>query len=140
MLLTEMFLPGLAGSDKIGSKAEAEILKVDNAYQKAVLAADATRLSKIFDDDVVIIHSDGTTDNKGGFISAISSGRLKMLTYSRSDVSVRVYQGAALLYSQTKKTFLYKGSQATDEDISIVTYVNKGGVWRIVAMQNTHRQ
>jgi len=140
MLLTVVFMPGLSGSDNIGSKAEAEILKVDNAYQKAVLAADAMSLSKIFDDDVLIIHSDGTTDNKGGFIGAISSGRLKMSTYTRSGVSVRVYNGVAMLFSQTRKTFLYKGSQATDEDVSIITYVNKGGVWRIVAMQNTHRQ
>ena len=122
------------------SKVEAQILEVDKVYQKAILTADAIGLAKAFDDDVLISSiPTETTDNKTGFISAISSGRLKMLTYSRTDVSVRVYKAAAILYSRTKKTFLYKGGHATDEDVSIVTYVNKSGMWKIVAMQNTHR-
>src|SRR5258708_5622921 len=82
--LAEFFLPGLIASGKI----EAEILEADAGYQRAVLTSDAMGLAKIFEDDVLIIHSDGTIDNKANFISAMSSGRLKMLTYSRTDVRV----------------------------------------------------
>ncbi len=118
--------------------AKTEVLNADANYREAVLRADANTLANIFSDDVLIIHSDGTTDSKMNFVSAISSGRLKMESYERSNVQVRVFGSVAVLFSRTKKAFTYKGTPGVDVDLSTMTYVKLGSLWKVVAMQNTH--
>jgi ketosteroid isomerase-like protein len=116
-----------------------EVLKTDAAYRAAILQADIESLTTILKEDLVIVHSDGTTDNRANFLDAISSGRLRLQSYDRINASVHIYGSTALLLSETRKTFTYKGSAATDDDTSLVTYVKEGARWRMVAMQNTHR-
>lgn len=132
-------LPGQAVHRQIvtGSDAEAEVLKTDADYRYAVLHGDAVKLASIFADDILIVHSDGGTDSKMNFLNAISSGRLKLTSYERSNVRVRTYGSVALMFSKTSKTFAYKGSPGKANDTSIVTFSRTGNRWRIVAMQNT---
>jgi hypothetical protein len=49
--------------------------------QRAVLGGDTNKLPRLFADDILIVHSDGTTDSKANFLGAISSRRLKMRYY-----------------------------------------------------------
>ncbi len=66
--------------------AKAQILATDAQYRDAVLRGDAAKLAIIFAQDILIVHSDGGTDTKANFLDAISSGRLKLTSYERSDV------------------------------------------------------
>ncbi len=116
---------------------KAQILATDAQYRDAVLRGDAAKLAIIFADDILIVHSDGATDSKANFLDAISSGRLKMTSYERSEIQVRTYGSTALLFSKTTKTFAYKGKPGKANDTSIVTFSKVGGQWKIVAMQNT---
>jgi ketosteroid isomerase-like protein len=115
------------------------VLKTDAAYREAVLRGDILALKDLLTDDIVIVHSDGDTDNRANFLESISSGRLKMLSYDRSDVSVRIHGSTALLVSRSSKKFTYRGSPATDDDTSLVTYIKENGRWKMAGMQNTHR-
>jgi len=119
--------------------AQAQILATDAQYREAVLRGDAAKLAIIFADDILIVHSDGGTDSKTNFLDAISSGRLKMTSYERSDVQVRIYGSTALLFSRAAKTFTYKGTAGKANDTSIVTFSKVGSQWKTVAMQNTPR-
>jgi uncharacterized protein (TIGR02246 family) len=127
-----------AASDETSAKAE--VLRADADYRQAVLDGDAAKLSMLFADDILIVHSDGDTDNKVNFLNAISSGRLKMLSYERSDVQVRMHGSTAVLLSKTVKTFSYKGSPGKDTDTSVVVFSKIANQWKIVAMQNTARR
>jgi len=91
------------------------------------------------EENIVIIHSDGTTDNRANFLESLASGRLRLLKYERSNAMVHLYGNAALLVAPTRKEFTYKGSPATDNDLASVLYVKEGAKWRMAAMQNTHR-
>ena len=119
-------------------EATAEVLNVDAAYREAVVRGDVDRLATVFADNVLIIHSDGTTDTKVNFLNAISSGRLRMQSYERTHVQVRVFGAVAVLYSQTRKVFTYKNTPGVDVDLSTVTYLKQASQWKIVMMQNTH--
>ena len=119
------------------SDTQAQILATDAQYRDAVLRGDAAKLAIIFADDILIVHSDGGTDTKANFLDSISSGRLKMMSYDRSDVQVRTYGSTALLFSRTAKTFVYRGNPAKAKDTSIVTFSKVRRQWKIVAMQNT---
>ena len=119
------------------TEAQSQILATDTQYRDAVLRGDAAKLAIIFADDILIVHSDGGTDSKANFLDAIASGRLKMTSYDRSEVQVRIYGSTAVLFSKTAKTFAYKGKPAKAHDTSIVTFSRVGGRWKIVAMQNT---
>ena len=128
------------GQQESTSRAVIEtVLNTDAAYRNATLKADVRVLNALLSDDIVIVHSDGETDNKKNFLNAISSGRLRMQSYERTKVDVRIYGSTALLISQTRKTFKYRGTPGKDNDTSISTYVKSGSQWQMVAMQNTHR-
>jgi ketosteroid isomerase-like protein len=91
---------------------KAEVLNADADYRNAVLHGDTAKLARIFADDIIIVHSDGGRDTKANFLDAISSGRLKLTSYERKDVDVRIYGPVALMFSKTAKTFAYRGSPA----------------------------
>ena len=124
-------------SPEMGAKLQ--ILDADAQYRNAVLHGDTAKLAIIFADEILIVHSDGDTDTKANFLDAISSGRLKLTSYERSDVQIRTYGSTALLFSRTAKTFAYKGKPAKASDTSIMTFSKVGRQWQIVAMQNTPR-
>ena len=126
-------------STTLETNARTEVLNTDADYRRAVLQGDAAKLGIIFADDILIVHSDGGTDTKVNFLDAISSGRLKLTSYERNDVQVRIYGSVAVLFSKTIKMFLYRGSPGRANDSSIVTFSKVGNRWRIVAMQNTPR-
>ncbi len=111
-----------------------------DVYQKVTdqIVAAIEEGVELFADDVLIVHSDGTTDTKSNFVEALSSGRLKMKSYRRTDVHVRVYELVALLLSRTAKTFEYKSVPGKDNDVSVITFHRNGNRWQIVAMQNTY--
>ena len=118
--------------------AQGEVLNTDAIYTEAVLRGDADKLARLFADDILIVHSDGTTDTNANFLDAISSGRLKMRSYERTNVQVRVFGSVAVLFSRAKKVFTYKDTSGIDVDLSTMTYLRQGNQWKIVAMQNTH--
>jgi uncharacterized protein (TIGR02246 family) len=118
--------------------AQGEVLNADAVYREAVLRGDANKLARLFADDILIVHSDGTTDTNANFLDAISSGRLKMRSYERTNVQVRVFGSVAVLFSRAKKVFTYKDTSGIDVDLSTMTYLRQGNQWKIVAMQNTH--
>jgi ketosteroid isomerase-like protein len=134
-------LPGQAIHQPAAAEidAKAEVLNADADYRYAVLHGDSATLATIFTDDILIVHSDGTKDTKANFLDAISSGRLKLISYERTDVQIRIYGAIALMFSRTAKSFAYKGSPGKANDTSIVTFSKAGNRWRMVAMQNTPR-
>lgn len=141
VLLFTASIPSLAQhlSEGLGVGDKDQILKTDAAYRAAILRSDTETLQTIFKDDILIVHSDGGIDSKKNFLDALSSGRLKMRSYERTNIEVRFFGTAALLLSETRKVYNYKGSPGTDNDTSTVIYVREAGGWRIAAMQNTHR-
>jgi ketosteroid isomerase-like protein len=118
--------------------AKAEVLNADAIYRESVLRGDANKLAGLLADDILIVHSDGTTDTKANFLDAVSSGRLKMRSYERTNVQVRVFGSVAVLFSLAKKVFTYKDTPGIDVDLSTMTFFRQGDQWKIVAMQNTH--
>src|SRR6266851_9146545 len=76
-----------------------EILAADAEFRTTVLHGDATKLATIFADDIIIVHSDGEKDTKKNFLDAIASGRLKMISYERNDIQIRVYGVVAVMFS-----------------------------------------
>lgn len=121
------------------AQEKAEVLDADANYRHAVMSGDSGALATVFADDILIVHSDGGTDTKVNFLDAISSGRLKLTSYERTDVQVRIYGSTALLFSKATKVFTYRGGPGRATDTSIVTFSRSGNRWKIVAMQNTPR-
>jgi uncharacterized protein (TIGR02246 family) len=122
------------------AREKAGVLDADANYRRAVVNGDATKLGALFSDDLVIVHSDGRMDTKANFLDAISSGRLKMTSYVRTDVQVRIYGSTALLFSEATKVFTYKGGPGKATDASMVVFSQSDNHWKIVAMQNTPRK
>lgn len=74
-----------------------EILKMEKARTDAILAADGPAMQKLFDDDLVYIHSSGRLDTKTSYIDNLVTGAAAYKAFAFSNVKVRVYGDCAIV-------------------------------------------
>lgn len=78
------------------AKIVEEILRQEKARTAAILAADGPAMQKLFDDDLVYIHSSGRLDTKTSYIDGLVSGKSGYKGFNFSNVKVRVYGDCAI--------------------------------------------
>lgn len=74
-----------------------EALGAEKRCCEALAAGDVTTLSKLFADDMVLIHATGRVDTKEGLLAAVESGRAKYLSIEVADESIRCFGGLLAL-------------------------------------------
>lgn len=122
------------------SKAEQEVLQVENARIQAVLQGDTTALDRILADDLVYTHSTARVDTKAQFLGSINSGDLKYESMKHDDLKVRVYGDAAVLTgrSAVKVSSPRTQGQTLSMEIRLISvYAKQNGRWQQVAWQST---
>jgi ketosteroid isomerase-like protein len=79
------------------AKIVEEILKMEKARTDAILAADGPAMQKLFDDELVYIHSSGRLDTKTSYIENLVTGKAAYKAFAFSNVKVRVYGDCAIV-------------------------------------------
>lgn len=74
-----------------------EILKMEKARTDAILAADGPAMQKLFDDELVYIHSSGRLDTRTSYIDNLVTGKSAYKAFAFSNVKVRVYGDCAIV-------------------------------------------
>jgi ketosteroid isomerase-like protein len=100
--------------------AKKEVAAAEAAFQQAALAGDVKKLESILDDTFIWTDPAGKQTTRAQLLEAIGAGKLKYTTPETKDVVVNVYGDAAVARS-----------------IDTMTFVNKGGVWKAVAMHSS---
>ena len=106
-----------------------EILRLQEARTAAILARDGAAMEKLFDDDLVHIHSSGKVDTKASYIEPLVSGTKGYKAIAYSNVKVRVYGDCAIASGDV----IIESLRPSRLDLRYTNvWVNKGGAWRSV--------
>ncbi|MEO7673560.1 MAG: nuclear transport factor 2 family protein [Pyrinomonadaceae bacterium] len=115
------------------SKAESEVLKVNEEFDRAIVSRDATAYERILSDDFVFTSFDGSLSNKLKEVEKVRSGDLKF-EYGKSDeIRVKVYGKTAVVTGRFSAKGQNKGVGFTFIERYTGVFVKQNGRWQMVA-------
>ncbi|MFD1625977.1 nuclear transport factor 2 family protein [Azospirillum griseum] len=117
---------------------KAAILALEDARQRAMIAADWGALADLLADDYLHIHTTGVIQTRQDLLDYVKGG-LKFVAITRDHLRLRLFGDTAILTGDMVNTVL--GPQGGDPIVvsSICTQVwlKRDGVWKEVSFQST---
>jgi len=123
--------------------AEQEVLGVEQARVRAVLAADAAALEPLLANDLLYVHAGGWAQTRTEFLESIRKGELKYDSMQHHDVRGRVYGDAAVLTGRSAVGVRSARRQMQLLEMEILftaVYAKIAGRWQLVVWQSTRGQ
>lgn len=102
-------------------EAKSGLADAEGALQKAMLAGDAKKVESLTDETFVWTQRTGEPMTRTQLLAALGGGKLKYSVPETSNALINVYGDAGVI----------RGKGST------LTFVNKGGAWKAVAMQSS---
>lgn len=115
----------------------AELTKLSNAWDKAIVAKQEKAIADNMAEDFRIIDGHGNVDGKKKFVVDVMDPTLTIDPYTVEDFEVRLYGDVALLSGRTLMTGKSEGQPFTSNYRYIDIYVRRNGAWKIVSVQIT---
>jgi ketosteroid isomerase-like protein len=109
------------------------VLKLEDQWTDALVKADTAFLERLYSDDIVYVHTNGTVNTKSQVIEGIKSGKAKYLSIERSEVKVQDYGDTQIVTSRA----VVKVNTVTLPSRMIHVFVRQNGTWRMAAYQST---
>jgi ketosteroid isomerase-like protein len=119
---------------------EKGVRDAERDFEHALVAAETALLEKVLADDFVLADLSGALVTKEELLGKLSSGELKFEAIHPNDISVRMYENAAVVIGWTEMSASYKGAKFTGKSRFTHIYVKQLGRWRMVAAQGTPSQ
>lgn len=116
---------------------EKELRAVEEQRYKAMLQADLPALEKLLADDLVYVHSSGSTETKQLFLASIRSGGLKYKKIAPEDTRVRVAGTLAVVTGKSSVEVEREGKPQSFRVRFTAVYEKSAAGWRLVAWQTT---
>jgi ketosteroid isomerase-like protein len=112
---------------------EQNILKLEDQWTEALVKADTAFLDRLYTDDIVYTHTNGTVNTKTQFLDSIKAGKAKYIAVDRSDVKVQSYGDTAIVTYRA----VIKVNTVTLPSRIVHVFVRQNGNWRMAAYQST---
>lgn len=125
-----------AWAQKAGATEQA-ILKLEQAWEDALVKNDFPALDKLYADNLIYTHSSGVVDNKTTYIDNLKAGNTKYLSLKRDDIKVTVYGNTAVVTCHWLIKLLSKGNPVEVNARYLHVYVKQKAGWQMVAHQAT---
>jgi len=120
--------------DTKGALKPEQILALQKKFQDAGIHPDMPTLSALIADNATFIHDSGLVQTKAEFINAITSGKMKALSYKMKDAKVVPFRGGAIVLAVDDLTVA--PSRTLHLRISTV-WLRKLDGWQIILNQST---
>jgi len=120
-----------------GGTAEQHLKKLTDQVNAAMVKADINALEKLFADDYLGIHGDGSVLTKAQEIEGFKTGAIKYEKVDLQAVKVRVYGNTAVIVALASITNTRFGVQRTGSNRTTRVWVRQGGNWKCVSYQTT---
>jgi ketosteroid isomerase-like protein len=111
---------------------EDEILKLEEAFAKAIVKNDVERLGQIVTDDWIIVDPNGAIVDRARFFEVIKSGALTHNLMKSEDFRVRVYGDSAVVTAKTSTAGKFMGQEFSAQERATDVFVRRDGRWRCV--------
>jgi ketosteroid isomerase-like protein len=136
LVIVALLLP--AASVTLGQtpgKIEQELLKVNQAYDNALVRGDAAALDRLYSDEFVYTTPDGEVRDKSQQLAFTRSGDLRLESGRSDDVKVRVYGNTAVMTGRFTATGKFKDRVIDIQERYTAVWVKRRGTWQLVAEQ-----
>jgi hypothetical protein len=120
-----------------------EVAAVQVTFHQAMLAADLKTLETLTDESFIWMHRDGKQAAKRQLLDELGSGQLKYSKLETNNVTVSVYDDTAVARgSAPRQRSAFPGSTGAGDATPFtafytLTFVNKSGAWKAVAMHTS---
>ena len=118
------------------SKIETEQLlrQMNDDWVKALVRGDAESLDRIMAEDFLFAYPfEG--DDKGQFISDISSGDVRVEFITRENTSVRIWGDSAVVAGKDSVRWFYQGRDFSGHYKVLHVYAHRDNRWQLVSLQ-----
>lgn len=120
--------------------AKQQVADAESVFHKAFLNGDAKALMAVTDETFVWTHNTGRLITRQQVSDWLGTGKLKYSRIENRSVTINIYGDAAVVRGiSSRQHILYPDGTGPDaaplETFYTITLVNKGGVWKVVAMQ-----
>jgi ketosteroid isomerase-like protein len=112
---------------------EREIMALQHAWMKAVMAHDDIALKEILADEFTLtsVHSSGELMTKAEYLN--SFGKVKNSLFSFRDVVIRIYGEMAVVNSRFHQQYSGDSKESAGEFLMTDVWLKRGGRWQAVS-------
>ena len=104
---------------------------------EAMLAGDVSTLKDALSEQVVYVHSTSVRDSRASYLQKISSGSLRYLQLSFTDLNIQISEGVVLVTGCMAATVLKDGQEKAVRSTFLTVWLPELGDWRLRAHQGT---
>ena len=117
---------------------EDAIRAVTQRWLDATVAADADALDELLEDGYTFTHATtAITDTREEWLESFRSGRRRYRTWTISDVTLNLYDSAAVMIGHGYQEIVRPDSLFELRTSFMNTWIERGGKWRLAAWQAT---
>jgi hypothetical protein len=112
---------------------EQELIKLENAWNDALIKQDWGFIDKILADDFIQTDSEGVVSTKAQTMARLKSREEVVTSAVNDDFRVRVYGDAAVVTFHFTNKSQTKGNDTTEQERITDTFIKLAGRWQVVA-------
>jgi ketosteroid isomerase-like protein len=119
---------------------EEELLKLEEAFAKAIVKNDLEGIGRLVADEWIIIDPNGEIVDRTRFFEVIKSGALTHDMMESEDPRVRVYGDSAVVTAVTCTKGKFMGQEFSTRERATDVFVKRDGRWQCVVTHLTRFQ
>ena len=119
---------------------EEELLKLEEAFAKAIVKNDLEGIGRLVADEWIIIDPNGEIVDRARFFEVIKSGALTHDMMESEDLRIRVYGDSAVVTAVTCTKGKFMGREFSTRERATDVFVKRDGRWQCVLTHLTRFQ
>lgn len=116
---------------------DAEIVKAEKAWAKAVVAGDAPAVEALLSPDLIYAHSTGVVESKAEYAGKIRNKEYNYKGIDHQSITVKMHGNAAVAHSKVRMYGVNKSGPFDNNLIMLHLWVKQNGKWLLAAHQTT---
>lgn len=117
-----------------------QVLAVDEARYRALMASDVDRLDHLLTEDFIYIHNAGFYDDKVAYLGRIRRGDVRYSDWHRVSAQIRIYGSTALMTGHMRMVANLPDQAIQLDNLYLAIWVLIDGDWRLASWASTSRQ
>ena len=103
----------------------------------AMLYKDMKMLRSLLHDQLIYVHSSGTTDTKASYIAGLEAGTWDYRCIRRSKQTIKVQGSLALVFKRISMNIAVGGHLVCMENRDLAVWIYEANIWRLIAVQSS---